>query len=173
MNRRKLLTATFGTILSGINTPAHSTTDGPSGRFEDDLISNLEGDWRVSRQIRGTTIENTAQGAWVLNHQFLQLKMKDVATPTKYEAIVLIGYVYSDKQYVTHWIDSFGGKFSGVARGIRTANSVEFRFDYSTGPFFNTFTWFPEKRIWVSKMESQNAVGLRVPFATDTYSQQS
>jgi len=81
---------------------------------------------------------NTLSAAWVLSHQFLQLHMKDSALPSRYEAIVLIGFVHASGEYVAHWIDTFGGKFSAVGKGRRTGNSVEFRFEYPDGPFFNT-----------------------------------
>lgn len=161
-------------LLAAMSTTAlgqeSAAIDGPRGRFDDDLISNLKGHWKISRQIRGTTVENSANATWVLNHQFLQLHMKDVASPPKYEAIVLIGYIYSDKQYVAHWTDTFGAKFSAIAKGTRTGNSVEFRFEYPDGPFFNTFTWYPERTEWVLRMESQAPSGSRQPFATDTLS---
>jgi len=73
-------------------------------------------------------VQNNADAVWVLNHQFLQLHMKDVADPAKYEAIVQLGYVHSDKQYVAFWTDTFGAKFAGVGRGTRSGNSIEFRF---------------------------------------------
>jgi hypothetical protein len=162
------------TVLAAMSTPAlgqeNSDVDGPRGRFDDNLISNLEGRWKISRQIRGTTVENVANATWVLNHQFLQLHMKDVAVPAKYEAIVLIGYIYADKLYLAHWTDSFGAKFSAVGKGTRSGNSVEFRFEYPDGPFFNTFTWYAERKEWVLRMESQGVSGSRQPFATDTLS---
>jgi hypothetical protein len=161
-------------LLAALSAPAlaqeGTAIDGSRGRFDDDLISRLEGRWKISRQIRGTTVENLATATWVLNHQFLQLHMQDVASPPKYEAIVLIGYVYADKQYVAHWTDSFGAKFSAVAKGTRNGNAVEFRFDYADGPFFNTFSWYPERKEWVLRMESQAPSGERRPFATDTLS---
>jgi hypothetical protein len=172
MLRRHILAMTLG--AAALAAPsiggAQTAIDGPRGRFEDDLISKLEGEWRITRQIRGTTVENAARATWVLNHQFLQLHMKDVASPPKYEAIVLLGYIYSDKQYVAYWTDTFGAKYAGVGRGVRSGDSVEFRFDYQDGPFFNTFTWFPERRQWVSRMESQGASGNRQLFAIDTFS---
>lgn len=159
-------------LLASMSTPASAqpstAVDGPRGRFEDDLISQLEGRWRITRQIRGTTVFNEARAEWVLNHQFLQLHMKDLASPPQYEALVLIGYSYADQQYVIHWTDTFGGKYSGVGKGRRTGNAVEFRFEYADGPFFNTFTWYPEREEWVLRMESQGAAPSRTPFAIDT-----
>src|SRR5262245_174008 len=74
--------------------------DGPKRIFKDPFIENLAGDWKLTRKIRGKEVINTVQARWVLNHQFLQLHMKDTADPPAYEAIVLIGYVHSDKKYV-------------------------------------------------------------------------
>lgn len=169
MNRRRLASLMLSPWLaiSG-SASAQTAIDGPRGRFDDDLISQLAGDWRISRQIRGTTVENTARASWVLNHQFLQLHMKDVAEPPRYEAIVLIGFVHADQQYLAYWTDTYGAKFAGVGRGRRSGNAIEFRFDYDSGPFFNTFSWFPEKKQWVFRMESQNTAGARQLFAVDT-----
>jgi hypothetical protein len=147
---------------------AEQAQDGPKATFHDDLISNLAGSWALTRQIRGKEVRNSVRAEWVLNHQFLQLHMKDVADPPAYEAIVLIGYSHADRQYVAHWCDTYGGKFSAVGYGKRTGNSVEFRFSYPEGPFFNTFTWHPADRRWVMRLESQDAAGERSLFAVDT-----
>lgn len=169
MRRAHLLAVlAFAVLAAAASTFAQTAGDGPGGRFDDDLISKLEGEWRISRQIRGTTVANRAKATWVLNHQFLQLHMKDVAEPPQYEAIVLLGYVHSEQQYVAYWTDSFGAKYAGVGRGTRSGNAIEFRFDYADGPFFNTFTWSPERREWTFRMESQNAQGARQLFALDT-----
>lgn len=153
-------------------TPQARAQDGRGGRFDDDFISRLEGQWRISRQIRGTTVHNVARATWVLNHQFLQIHMKDVAEPPQYEAIVLIGYVHSDQRYVAHWLDNFGGKYAGVGRGKRQGHSIEFRFDYASGPFFNTFTWNPERDEWQFRGESQAPDGSRQLFALDMLTRQ-
>jgi hypothetical protein len=142
--------------------------DGPKARFEDDFISRLEGSWRLTRKIRGTEVENEVTAAWVLNHQFLQLHMKDVKDPPAYEAIVLIGFIHATREYVAHWVDTFGGKFSAIGRGSRAGNSVEFRFDYPDAPFFNTFTWNPELKQWTFRGESQDTNGRRTLFMLDT-----
>jgi hypothetical protein len=142
--------------------------DGRGGRFDDDLISNMEGHWLVTRQIRGTTVQNELTASWTLAHQFLQAHMKDTQVPARYEALVLIGYVYSSQEYVAHWTDSFGAKFSAVGRGKRLGNTVEFRFEYPDGPFFNTFTWDPLAKTWQLRMENQAADGKRALFAIDT-----
>jgi hypothetical protein len=166
-DRRLIILAALGAIVPLTTGRAQSGVDGPRGRFEDDLISNLEGRWHITRKIRGTEVENVGTATWVLNHQFLQLHMRDAASPPRYEAIVLIGYVYSDKQYVAHWTDTFGAKFSAIGRGTRIGNAIEFRFEYPDGPFFNTFNWLPEHGEWLFRMESQSSGDSRQLFATD------
>jgi hypothetical protein len=142
--------------------------DGPKGRFQDDLISMLEGNWNLTRKIGGTEVSNAVTAKWVLNHQFLQVHMKDVKEPPAYEAIVFIGYIHATRQYVAHWVDVYGGKFSAVGAGTRSGNCIEFRFAYPDGPFFNTFNWLPESNRWVMRLESQDSSGRRIPFALDT-----
>lgn len=168
MKRRVLLSFTAATFICAIASTTAQQTDGPNARFDDDLISKLEGQWNIVRQIRGTEVRNRMTATWMLNHQFLQLHMRDVAEPPKYEAIVLIGYIHAARQYVAHWTDTFGGKFSARGIGTRSGNTIEFRFDYDDGPFFNTFTWNAQTGQWTFRMESQGPDGARRLFALDT-----
>jgi hypothetical protein len=147
---------------------ADDPPDGPKRIFKDPFIENLTGEWKLTRKIRGKTVENKVQVKWVLNHQFLQLHMKDVADPPSYEALVLIGYVHADKKYVAHWCDTYGGKFSAVGYGKRSGDAIELVFQYPDGPFYNTFTWNARAKGWTFRMESQNKDGKRVLFAEDT-----
>jgi hypothetical protein len=167
MRRRSLLVSATGLLALGSG-GVLAQVDGPKARFEDDLISNLEGAWNLHRKIRGTEVENSVNASWVLNHQFLYLHMKDVNEPPVYEAIVLIGFIHSSGRYVAHWTDTFGGKFSAIGTGERRGNSIEFRFEYPDGPFFNTFSWSPEAQQWTFRGESQDASGQRRLFAFDT-----
>lgn len=153
-------------LLVALGAAAHAEpTRAP---FADDLLSNLEGDWRLVRQIRGEEVENSVDASWVLNHQFLRVHMKDVKDPPAYEAIVLIGFDDDAHRYVAHWTDTWGGKFSALGRGTRKGTSIEFRFDYPDGPFFNTFTWNAEARTWTFRGENQDAEGKRSLFLLDT-----
>src|SRR4051812_13550437 len=104
---------------------AQAQVDGRDGRFNDDLFSNLEGEWLLTREIGGKEVQNTVSASWALQHQFLVLHMRDTATPSRYEADVYIGYSYATREYVAHWMDNFGGHFSATGRGKRKGNSVE------------------------------------------------
>jgi hypothetical protein len=167
-----LLRNALFTLLALVSAVAHSEgspgTDGAAGEFQDDLIARLEGNWHLTRKIRGTEVRNDVAATWILNHRFLQMHMKDVETPPAYEALVLVGYVPESGQYVAHWCDTYGGKFSAMGTGVRSGNTVEFRFAYPDGPFFNTFTWSPDRDQWVMRLESQDSTGKRSVFAIDT-----
>jgi hypothetical protein len=119
---------------------AQEAPDGPKRIFQDEFIDRLAGDWKLTRKIRGTQVENTVKAEWVLNHQFLQLHMKDVAVPPAYEALILIGYSHADQQYVAPWCDTYGGRISADGYGKRSGDTIEFEFHHPDGPFFNTFT---------------------------------
>lgn len=161
-------------LVSGAIAPHQRTVradeppDGPKRIFKDEFIENLSGEWKLTRKIRGKEVENTVKAEWVLNHQFLQLHMKDVADPPAYEALVLIGYAHADNKYVAHWCDTYGGKFSAVGYGKRSGDSIEFEFQYPEGPFHNTFTWDAKAKGWKFRMASQSKDGKRVLFAEDT-----
>jgi len=163
MYRRALLALALTTLTS-----LAIAQDGRGGRFDDDLFSNLEGDWSLTRSIGGKELNNTASATWVLQHQFLLLKMRDASIPSRYEADIYIGYSHARAEYVAHWIDNFGAQFSAVGRGKRNGNSVEFRFEYPDGPFFNTFAWDPETKTWSCHLQSVAKDGTRKTFARDT-----
>jgi hypothetical protein len=147
---------------------ADGEPDGPKRIFRDEFIENLVGKWNITRQIRGREARNTLTAEWVLNHQFLELHMKDVAEPPTYEAVVLIGYSYDDRRYVIHWCDTYGGKFSSMGYGRRSKDGIEFEFPDPENPFFNTFTWDAAGKKWVFRMENGRKDGTRTLFAVDT-----
>ena len=147
---------------------AQERLDGPNRVFRDDLIENLLGDWKLTRKIRAQSVENRVKAAWVLNHQFLLVQMKDVASPSSYEAMVFIGYDNTSERYVAHWMDVFGGRFSEtLGYGKRSGNTIQFVFEYPDGPFHNTFTWNPESKTWVFVMEQKDKTGKWKVFAED------
>jgi len=151
---------------------AASAQEAPGGthrRFDDPLLDSLVGRWNIAREIRGKRERNTLDVEWVLQHQFLELHMKDAAEPPQYEALVLIGEDRADGRYVVYWCDSFGGKLSAAGHGKRTGDVIELVFEYPDGPFYNTFSRDP-KGAWTFLMEGQGKDGKRTFFARDTLS---
>lgn len=148
---------------------AQEPIDGRNRIFNDDLLNNLAGDWKLTRKIRGQSVENTVTAEWVLNHQFLLVHMRDVSSPPNYEAMVFIGYDNASERYVAHWIDVFGGRVSEtLGYGKRTGNAIKFVFEYPDGPFNNTFTWNPETKKWTFLGQQKNQAGKWAVFAEDT-----
>jgi len=152
-----------------IHSSSQDPLDGPNRIFRDDLLDKLVGNWKLTRKIRGRTVENSVRAEWVLNHQFLLVHMKDTAVPATYEAMVFIGYDNTSDRYVVHWLDQFGGRFSEtLGYGTRSGNSIKFVFEYPDGPFHNTFTWDEKAAGWNFLLQTKNKTGNWVVFAEDT-----
>src|SRR6201982_186009 len=104
-------------LAATMSAQSPSPSDGREAKFEDPLLDNLVGNWRVVRKFGdGRTAENTVRVGWVLNHQFLELHYVDVATPPQYEAMAFIGFHHKMSRYVLHWLHVFWGRARG---GIR------------------------------------------------------
>ena len=74
---RRLACAVVLLSLGGAVTGTVSAEQG--ARLDDPWLAKLEGRWDLVREIRGEVVRNTFEARWVLNHQFLQLHMLDVA----------------------------------------------------------------------------------------------
>jgi hypothetical protein len=131
---------------------------GPPPSLKDPFLDNFVGDWSVARKMgNDRTVESTVRGEWVLKHQFIQLHYGAGEKAPEYEALVFIGFDESAKSYVCHWIDVFGGRYSGVGRGELDPNlsAIEFRFDYKEGPLTNKFGFDPETKSWTSLIRQE------------------
>src|SRR5256886_13398943 len=112
--------------------------DGEHHIFQDKLLEELVGTWKVTGRIEGQQFEQYCDADWVLNHQFLRVHFIDSAarnrrstgTPSnaEYEAIVFIGYDNMGERYVVHWIDLFGGGFTETLGYGRLQGQVAIRF---------------------------------------------
>jgi hypothetical protein len=92
--------------------------------------------------------------------------MRDVSDPPAYQATVYIGYDNTSERYVTHWLDTFGGRFSEtLGFGKRSGNAVLFVFEYPDGPFHTTFTLNSGAKTWSVLMEDRGTGGLWREFA--------
>jgi hypothetical protein len=150
---------------------ANTLAAGPTPELKDPFLDNLVGNWHVERKFgSGRTAENTVHAEWVLDHQFLELHYRDIATPPKYEAMVFIGYNAGEQSYLCHWIDNFGGEFSALGSGKLDGGShaIEFTFNYKYGPFTNRFGFDPATRTWTSLMRQKENGEWKV-FAEDTF----
>lgn len=137
----------------------------PDAPLQDPFLDDMVGTWTMTGHVMGDSVEYDATGTWVLNHQFLRLRMEDVNTPPEYVARVFIGYDGKNKEYVAHWLDSSGGRSSKtLGYGQLEDNAIEFRFDYPEGPFRTTFEQIGDNT-WHIRMRSKGDNGSWSAFA--------
>src|SRR4029077_4249172 len=119
---------------------------------------NFVGDWSVTRKIgNGRTIERIVRGDRLMKPKFIQLQYGAGEKAPEYEAIVFIGVDDATKSYVCHWVDVFGGRYSGVGRGRLDPNlaGIEFRFDSKEGSLTNKFDFDSETKSWTSLIRQE------------------
>jgi len=144
-------------------------SDGRQHTFQDALLDQITGRWKLFGTISGKNVEHSVEAQWVLNHRFLQVHEKDVATPPAYEANIMIGYDNLSERYVAHWLDVFGGRFSEtLGYGTRSGDQIEFIFEYPDGPFRTIFRWMADKKQWQWQMRTKNNSGKWVEFSNLT-----
>ncbi len=159
-------------ILTAFPQTKPEPLDGPNRPFHDELLDNLQGQWKVTGTIVGHPGNAELDVAWVLNHQFLKIHEKGTSVipgRPQYEAEVYIGYDNTSERYVAHWIDIYGGRIcETLGYGTRSGNRIKFIFEYPDGPFHNTFTWNPDAKSWHFLLEQKNDAGKWDTFADRT-----
>lgn len=165
-----LAAAVLTLIAAFARAEAPPALDGPHRPMSDDLLDNLVGSWSVRGTIQGEPAEQRLSAGWVLNHQFVRLEFEGVgAVPAgepRYQAHVYLGFDNTSERYVAHWIDVFGGRFSGtLGHGVRSGDSITLRFEYPDGPFENRFTWRPETKSWQFTLRGKQQTGAWMSFA--------
>lgn len=131
---------------------------GPPPALNDPFLDNFVGDWSVIRKMGdGRAAETTVHGEWVLRHQFVELHYGRGGKAPEYEALVFIGFDDAAKGYVCHWLDVFGGRYSGIGRGRLDQNllGIEFRFDSQQGSLTNKFVFDPATKRWTSAVHQE------------------
>ena len=152
MGRKMKLFATvkriFFLLLSAV--VAVTAEDARDKQLNDRFLDQLVGEWHVTRNFpKRPPAENAVHAQWTLNHQWLELQYRDIATPSKYEADVYLGFDAGQKQYVCHWIDSFGAAYSSQGSGKIDDKllSLEIKFG---DDLTNRFVFDPESKNWTS-----------------------
>lgn len=141
------------------------TLDGPAHPLQDPLLDQLVGAWTMSGTVRGRKVTYSTHAEWVLNHQFLKIDMRDVATPPSYEATFYLGYDNMSTRYVAHLLDAFGGRWSEtLGFGQKDKDAITFVFEYPDGPFRTTFTHTADG--WAVDMRERAADGEWRDFAS-------
>lgn len=127
-------------------------------------LKALDGDWIMTGDIQGKSVTHKMVAGPTLQGAFTEIHMKDVET--EYEARVLIGYDVGSDSVIVHWIDSFGAK-SSIPHGTGNVsdNSLQFTFQYGTGPFRDTFTYDSNTNTWLFVLEASQPDGTWKHFA--------
>ena len=138
--------------------------------WHDEFVDHLTGNWKIEGQVLGREAHHEVAAEWVLNHQFLRLHEKTLASApvseSRYEAIWFLGYDSTSERYVLHLFDIFGTRYSEILGfGTRDGNSIRFVFEYPDGPFHNTYRWFPDNGSWQWLLEEKNKQGKWITFA--------
>lgn len=107
---------------------------------------------------------------WVLRELFVEMRFSPIRAGEEgnpdYEALYLIGYDKKTNEYVLHLFDTFGVTSKPVLGiGIRKDNSIRFKFDYTVGPWYNTFTWNPDQKTWKNMIMYERKDGSEGTFA--------
>jgi hypothetical protein len=140
-----------------------ATSEIPRNVFRDALLDKMVGQWKLTGQFEGQPMNHAVEVEWVLNHQFLRIHEKDANAAklgdVPYEAMVFVGYEASNKRYVAHWIDVFGGGAAIMGYGQLEGSAIKFLFDYPGQPWLTTFRWLPESGSWKWLMSAKNKEG--------------
>jgi hypothetical protein len=132
---------------------ALAQAQGPPPALQDRFLDNFVGDWRVERKMgNGRTAETSVRGEWTLKHQFIELHYGYADAAPEYEAIVFIGFDAAAKNYVCHWMDVFGARYSALGYGKidNDLRAIEFRFVPKDGELTNKFSFDPQTKTWTS-----------------------
>lgn len=131
-----------------------------------ELLQALDGAWTMTGDVRGKPVTYTMQAKPVLHGRFTEMRMRDVQTPSQYEAHVYLGVDPGTGSLIVHWMDSFGAKYSiPHATGRIDGDTMQFSFAYASGQFRDTFSYDREARAWTFVLEAQQPDGSWKHFA--------
>lgn len=150
-----LLPFTF-TSLAQVKAPSRET-----------LLGKLVGEWDMEGEVEGQPVKYSFEAARVLHDKLVLMHMKDLATPSPYEADVYIGYDTSRACYVAFWIDNFGvdSAITVLGYGKRQGDTLVILFNFPNEPFRDTFTYDSASDMWRFLLEDGNPQGTWKTFA--------
>lgn len=129
-------------------------------------LQALVGSWTMTGDVRGKPVTYTMEAKSSLAGRLIEMRMRDVGVPSRYEAHVYIGHDADTQGLIVHWMDSTGAKNSVPhATGRIEGNTLQFTFAYGSGPFRDTFTYHPASGEWTFVLESGQPDGSWKHFA--------
>lgn len=132
------------------------TKDTTDGHFRDDLLDHLVGKWNVTGIVHGMKFQNLSlEATWIMNHQYLQIHEKGTDTvpfiKMPWEAMFIIGYNHSTKQYVFYELTVRGvdEPYEGFSYASRSGNQLKvFSKIRPAEMIIQSFTWQPSSNTW-------------------------
>ncbi len=142
-------------FIAGVSI-AQNREDTTDGRFHDDLLDHLVGKWNVNGIVHGMKFQNlNLEATWIMNHQYLQIHEKGTDTvpfiKMPWEAMFIIGYNHSTKQYVFYEFTVRGvdEPYEGFSYASRSGNKLKVFSKLSTKEMIiQSFTWQPSSNSW-------------------------
>ncbi len=125
------------------------------GRFHDDLLNHLVGEWNDTAIAHGSTFTSHVDAKWVLNHQYLLIHLKsNEIIPwwhTEMEYYMYIGYNHHQKRYTVHGMSIEGDEdlSEGFMYGNRNGNTFKTvaKFGADTN-IVQYYIWQPASNSW-------------------------
>ncbi len=148
----------FITALIATASFAQSTEDTTDGRFHDDLLNHLVGEWNVTAIAHGFPTTSVINVKWILSHQLLEFHLTGndtipwIGMPMEFE--YFIGYNHPGKRYIIHGVSVFGyDEDEGFWYAYRNGNEIKI---YQTANItahsdtlnIQTLTWEPASNSW-------------------------
>ncbi|MBX2923961.1 MAG: hypothetical protein KF746_17310 [Chitinophagaceae bacterium] len=140
-------------VVTTVFTQTKDTTD---GRFHDDLLDHLVGNWHVTAVAHGSRFTSEMDARWILNHQYLLIHLKsNEVIPwwgVEMEYYQYIGYNRNKQRYTIHGMSIEGdadlseGFFYGYRSGNEFKTVAKFSSDTSV---VQRLIWQPDMNTWL------------------------
>jgi len=151
---KKIYLSLITAIISSLSF-AQNPKDTTDGRFHDDLLDQLVGEWNDTSIAHGSKFTSHVDVKWVLNHQYLLIHLKsNEVIPwwhVQMEYYEYIGYNHYQERYTVHGMSIEGDEdiSEGFSYGYRNGN--EFKTVAKFGADTNIvqrYTWEPTSNSW-------------------------
>ena len=133
------------------------------------FLDRMIGGWELSGRMGSVPLHQAVDARWVLGGRFVQMSCTQTDTPEDarpYEALYHIGHEPTSGMLVMHLLDSTPVVLaSPVGVGRVEGDSVDFVFEYESGPFHNRFTHDSGEDSWTHELVDMGSGEAR-PFAT-------
>lgn len=143
---------------------SQNTKDSSDGRFHDDLLDHLVGNWNVSSVAHGSSFTGDLDARWVLNHQYLLIHLKSHQVipwwHVQMEFYQYVGYNHHQNRYTIHGMSIEGDEdlSEGFCYGYRAGNEFKTVAKFGGDTMIvQRFNWQPHTKSWI--VQSRTEIG--------------